>query len=164
MKILGIQHNDYVNYKKPSFIILFPYCTFKCGPFCQNKSLINCTALEVSFKRLYETYQQNSLNQALVLSGLEPFDSFQDLCELIEYFRNIKKIKDDIVIYTGYTEEELYEKLKILKHYIGEEACGGIIIKYGRYQEGKDKVLDSLLGVTLASDNQYAKELKNANS
>ena len=31
MKIKGLMTEDFVNYKKVSMTIIFPYCTFKCG-------------------------------------------------------------------------------------------------------------------------------------
>jgi hypothetical protein len=57
------------------------------------------------------------------------------------------------VIYTGYEEWELltnpyYEK--ILEY-------DNIVIKYGRFRPGQVPHYDEVLGVKLASDNQYAK-------
>ena len=46
MIVKGIIDEDFINYKKPSMVIEFPYCSFKCDkecgqPVCQNSSLIN---------------------------------------------------------------------------------------------------------------------------
>jgi len=35
---------------------------------------------------------------------------------------------------------------------------GNIIVKFGRYRPNQEKHYDKILGVFLASDNQYAKE------
>ena len=58
---------------------------------------------------------------------------------------------DDIVIYTGYTEEEIKDKVKWLSLY------ENIIIKFGRFVPNAEKHFDEVLGVELASPNQYAK-------
>ena len=62
---------------------------------------------------------------------------------------------DDIVIYTGYTEEELIENdtfKKVCKY-------KNIIIKFGRFIPNQEPHYDEVLGVKLVSDNQYAKKV-----
>ena len=76
-------------------------------------------------------------------------DSWDDLQCFILNFRYYSG--DDIVIYTGYTEEEIQDKLEWLQWY------GSIIVKFGRYIPGQQPHYDSVLGVKLASDNQHAK-------
>ena len=61
-------------------------------------------------------------------------------------------VKDEIVIYTGYTEEEA-EKF-ITQHLT---TFSPLIIKYGRFIPDQEKHFDETLGVYLASNNQYAK-------
>ena len=85
------------------------------------------------------------------MQGLEPFDSYYELVELIETIR--RKCDDDIVIYTGYNKNELSEKIEHLSTY------QNIIIKFGRYIPNDKKHFDDVLGVYLASDNQYAEEI-----
>lgn len=58
--------------------------------------------------------------------------------------------RDDIVIYTGYTMDELSSYIPILQQY------PNIIIKFGRYVPNSIPIYDDILGVTLASNNQYA--------
>ena len=60
---------------------------------------------------------------------------------------------DDIVVYTGYDKEEIPEHLMTLKKY------KNIIVKFGRYVPGQQAHFDEVLGVELASDNQYAEKL-----
>ena len=62
--------------------------------------------------------------------------------------------EDDVVIYTGYKEEEILDKINVLKSY------EPIIIKFGRYVPNQKSHYDDVLGVNLASDNQYAKIIK----
>ena len=71
--------------------------------------------------------------------------------ECIHAFR--EKTDDDIVVYTGYNKEEIPEHLMILKKY------KNIIMKYGRYIPNKEKHFDEVLGVYLASDNQYGEKI-----
>ena len=83
-------------------------------------------------------------------------DSFAELILFISKLRYMG-IDDDVVIYTGYTKEELIEAqyLEPLK------GLGNIVIKYGRYLPNNKPHYDDVLGVNLASDNQYAERLIN---
>ena len=98
-------------------------------------------------------YLKNDLTQAIVCGGLEPFDSAEDLLSLIDTAREYFAITDDIVIYTGYTEEELRETFafqQIIQY-------PNIIIKFGRFRPNEEEHYDEVLGIKLASQNQYAK-------
>ena len=90
----------------------------------------------------------NPLSHALVCIGLEPLDSWDDLKELIKFFR--ERTDDDIVIYTGYYEYEVPDKIQYLKQY------KNIIVKFGRYIPHSTAHFSKTLGVKLASSNQYA--------
>lgn len=152
MLIKGIIVEDFVNYKLPSMTVEFPYCTFKCGKdFCQNSNLLNDNNLEISAERICEIYTENKITEAIVFQGLEPFDSFENMMELIEIFR--KKTLDNIVIYSGYTEEELSANIEQLKKY------KNIIIKFGRFIPDSEHIFDEVLGVILSSNNQYARKI-----
>ena len=60
---------------------------------------------------------------------------------------------NDFVIYTGYYPNEI-------KHEIEElERSENIIIKYGRFLNNDTPIFDEILGVTLASSNQYAERI-----
>ena len=157
MKIKGLVEEDFVNYKKPSMFIIFPYCTFKCDKeagcsICQNSGLANEPDIEMAPIEIVSRYVKNPITKAVVFGGLEPFDSIW-LLRLIIEFR--KYTNDEIVIYTGYTEEELDEDgiLTDIKKY------GNIIIKFGRFIPNQEKHYDEVLGVELASPNQYARRM-----
>ena len=52
MKIKGLITEDFVNYKKASMTIIFPYCT-KCGKdYCQNSPLAKSPIIEISIDDL----------------------------------------------------------------------------------------------------------------
>lgn len=158
MKIKGLRDEDFVNYKKPSMFIIFPTCSFKCDKendccLCQNSHLAQEPVVDLSINSLLHRYLDNDITSAIVCGGLEPFDSEVDLLELVDTAREYFYIKDDIVIYTGYTEEELKDKFEfqqIIQY-------PNIIIKFGRYRPNEKVHFDEVLGVDLASNNQYAK-------
>lgn len=158
MIIKGLIDEDFVNYKKPAMVIEFPYCTFKCDKecgqsVCQNSALVNEPNIEIDYDKLLTRYINNPITKAIVMQGLEPFDSFSDVMNLILWLRVKYKCLDDIVIYTGYTKEEINQFIKYIEQY------ENIIIKYGRYIPNQDPHLDSILGVKLSSDNQYAEKI-----
>ena len=157
MLIKGLVDEDFVNYKKPSMYIAFNFCTFKCDheagcAICQNSALANEPDIDISFIEIVSRYIKNNITKAVIFSGLEPFDSIF-LLRLIAEFR--KYTDDEIVIYTGYTEEELEEDgiLNKVKEY------KNIIVKFGRFISNQEKHYDELLGVELASPNQYARRI-----
>ena len=162
MKILGIIDEDIVNYKKCSMYIAFPYCTFKCGKEnCQNKELENAPLIDVGVEEVCERYLNNPITEAIVFGGLEPLDSGFEIMELIDHLRRIHACEDDIVVYTGYTEDELnnpeFTKLNALYKNICKYP--NIIIKFGRYIPNQEPHFDKVLGINLISNNQYGKRV-----
>ncbi len=153
MIVKGIIDEDFINYYKPCMVIETPICKgFKCGSqVCQNVELATAPNIEINNSEIVNRYLSNPISEAIVFQGLEPFDSFDDLIELVNDFR--EKTDDDIVIYTGYDKEEIKDYLIFLEIYIN------IIIKYGRYIPGEKQTFDSTLGVYLASPNQYAEKI-----
>ena len=61
-----------------------------------------------------------------------------------------QKTEDDIVIYTGYQKEEISYAIDWLHLF------SNIIVKFGRFIPNQQPHYDEILGVKLASDNQYA--------
>ena len=152
MKIKGLISEDFVNYKKTAMTIMFPYCTFKCGEgYCQNSELAKAPIIELNINNLVDRYINNPITEAVVMQGLEPFDSWNDLIEFVKQLR--ESTDDDIVIYTGYYKEEIIDKVEILRKY------KNIIIKYGRFLYNDKPIFDDILGITLASSNQYAERI-----
>lgn len=158
MVIKGWIDEDFVNYKTPSMYIAFPSCSFKCckeGNFpievCQNCELAKAPNIEISVNSLIKRYMNNHITQAVVCGGMEPFDSWDDLQCFIMNFRYWSV--DDIVVYTGYNKVEIQDKIEWLKLY------EPVVIKYGRYVPGHKTHYDDVLGVKLASDNQYAERI-----
>ena len=150
----GLVEEDFINYKKPSMFLIFPYCSFKCDKecgrdICQNHALAQQQITYIEASNIFDRYKNNPISNSIVFGGLEPFDSMQSLKCLVQGFRNITN--DDIVIYTGYKEDELTDELKWLRQY------KNIIIKFGRFIPDKESHYDEILGVNLSSPNQYGK-------
>ena len=167
MKIKGLIDEDFVNYKKPSMYIAFPKCSFKCDKecgraICQNSALIKEKDIEIDIEYIVKRYLDNSITKAIVCSGLEPFDTADDLFKTIYTFR--KYTKDPIIIYTGYTKDELEngktnianKLIKTIYQLIIEQE--NIIIKYGRFIPNSKTKYNDILGVILASDNQFVEK------
>lgn len=157
MIIKQLLDEDFVNYKKPSMFIGFPTCTWKCEKecgmrVCQNGALAHAPNVDISANTLIERYMKNPITQAVVCGGLEPFDSWPELQNFVMLFRYW--CGDEIIIYTGYKEEELAEQLQWLRLY------EPIIVKFGRYVPEEEPHYDEVLGVKLASNNQYAKVIE----
>ena len=156
MILKGLNDYDICNYKEPSMFLIFPHCTFKCDKecgqqVCQNSTLDNEPIIDISLEHVVLRYLENPLTHAIVCGGLEPFDSWEqlyDLCETIRYYCD-----DPIVIYTGYTSNEINRQIEILSNF------RNIIIKFGRYIPNQLSHFDEVLGVKLASPNQYAERI-----
>ena len=156
MILKGLIDTDSINYKKISMVLEFPKCNFKCDfecgqQVCQNSTLATAPNIEVNIEDIIQRYMNNPMTEAICFQGLEPFDTFSDLWTFIRMFREISD--DDIIIYTGYNKCEIRDKIKILKEY------PNIIIKYGRYVPNQKPHYDDLLGVYLASYNQYTEKI-----
>ena len=156
MKLKGLNDYDIINYKEPSMFLIFPNSSFKCDkeygqPICQNSALVHAQSIEIKSIDLIQRYIHNPLTHAVVCGGLEPFDSWDDLWSFCCVFRGFSN--DPIVIYTGYNEDEIQMQLKFLA------PLGNIIVKFGRFIPNSLHIFDTVLGVELASNNQYAKNI-----
>ena len=154
MLIKNIIDEDFINFKFPSMTIEMPFCTFKCDKecginVCQNSALVKEPNIEILTEKLITRYLNNPITKAIVFQGLEPFDSWDELYKFCKIFR--ENSQDIIVIYTGYNKEEILMQIQQLS------SLGNIIIKFGRFIPNRPHKFDEVLGVELASDNQYAK-------
>lgn len=148
MKVKGVIDEDFVNYKQCSMFIAFPTCKWKCGRgLCQNSSLALSPDIEIDPLVLVDRFINNPLTDAIVCGGLEPMDSFRELCLFLKYLRY--KSDAAVVIYTGYERPEIKHEIMYL------ETVPNIIVKFGRYRPNQTSHFDEVLGVYLQSDNQY---------
>ena len=157
MILKGLIDTDTINYKKISMVLEFPICkNFKCDKecgrqVCQNSALATAPNIKMDVNNIIQRYLDNPITEAICCQGLEPCDSWSDLLTFVSLFRSVSD--DDIVIYTGYTKCEIADKIDQLKQF------SNIIIKFGRYIPNQQPHYDEVLGVYLASDNQYAEKI-----
>ena len=141
----------FVDYKKTGLYVSGSRCNLKCKE-CFNENLKHSPTIKIKPSQFIEDYIiKNQVIESVIFSGLNWFDKFEDLIILISCIRLHSNI--DIVIYTGYKEVELLEEINTLKKY------NNIIIKFGEYISNDNSIFDEVLGVTLASSNQYAKKI-----
>ena len=130
MKIKGLTDTNFTDYKLPSLYIATPHCSFKCDKecgraVCQNSALAHSITYNVSNAAIAKIYNDNPITKAIVFGGLEPLDS-ADLFETINELQAACKIQR-VVIYTGYTEEEIQSQFPQLL------SLHNLVIKYGRF-------------------------------
>lgn len=172
MIIKQLRDEDFTNYRLPSMVVGFPSCTFKCEKecgckgMCQNSELAISPEIEITPKAIVDRYMSNPISKAMVCGGLEPFDSFDDLIHLLAEFRSVTN--DPFIIYTGYTKDELkymtyytfWSHGKVEWSYLEQlQKFSNIIIKFGRYIPNQELHYDEVLGISLASSNQYAEKI-----
>ena len=155
MKLKGIIDYDIINYKEPCLTLLFNNCDFKCDKLngcqvCQNSHLAAEPDIEISLDTIWNIYCLNPLTKGFCCQGLEPLDSIDELLGFIYYIRKIRYCEDAIINYTGYNKEEITKFNYQITQY------KNIIIKWGRFIMGAEPHYDNILGVNLASNNQYA--------
>ena len=153
IRLKDLTYEDFVQYKKPSMFLGTCFCDFKCQKenpdcHCQNSPAYQAKVIEYPIGKLIERYQLNQLTKAVVFGGFEPMLQIGEVLDFIKEFRSGSE--DDIVIYTGYREDEIKTQIELLRKY------SNIVLKVGRYIPNQHSHYDSILGVELASDNQYA--------
>lgn len=164
MRVKELIDEDFVNYKKPVMYIGTAFCSGKCykelgmpETLCQNHVWKTTSIKEIENDTLISRYLNNPITQGICFGGLEPFEQFDEIISFIETFRTQYKCNDQIVIYTGFYEEEITSYITQLKPY------SNIIVKFGRFLPNDKRRYSSTLGVYLSSSNQYAKEIGEKN-
>lgn len=160
MRVKTIIDEDFTNYKKPCMFIGTISCGGKCCTdagiplcTCQNDSWRKEDIITIDDRELCVRYLNNFLTSSIVFGGLEPFEQYDEMVSVIWNLRTIYACDDDIVIYTGYNRDEIKDKVVDLEQY------KNIIIKFGRYVPNQKPHYDGVLGVHLASDNQYGERI-----
>lgn len=157
MRIKAIVDEDFVNYKQASMFVGTAFCGGKCCieagiplNVCQNDEWRKMPVVTVDDRQIIERYLSNPLTSAIVFGGLEPFEQAKELSDFVDLLRGEYKCSDPVVIYTGYYPEEIEMELADLM------VWDNVIVKFGRFIPDRKKRFDPILGVWLASDNQYA--------
>lgn len=160
MRVKTIIDEDFTNYKLPAMVLGTISCQGKCCieaglplSICQNDGWRSRAPFNLDDDKLCKRYLINPITKAIVFGGLEPIEQFEEIMRFITKFRNEYHCDDTIVIYTGYTEKEIPREIEALKKF------KNIVVKFGRYRPNQAPHHDEVLGVYLASDNQYAKQI-----
>lgn len=160
MRIKGIKDEDFLNYKKAAMFTITPMCDGKCykelgkdSSMCQNHNIVNMPVHRISDDALVERYLANPITEAFVLGGLEPLMAQEEIIAFIDCVRRKHACEDDIVIYTGYTPDEVSNFIKEAGRY------SNIYMKFGRYIPNDASRPDPVLGVVLASTNQFGAKI-----
>ena len=157
MRLKALVDEDFVQYKVPSMFIGTCFCDWKCAhdgwfpeSVCQNHELAMAEIVDMNDDELIARYLANDITHAIVFGGLEPMKQSQEILRFIDRLRNEYHCDDTVIIYTGYYSFEAAWFTHELAKY------PNIIVKYGRYRMGDEPHFDEVLGVNLASDDQYA--------
>lgn len=144
MRLAHINNNSSIYGFGNSFAIWMQGCSLKCKG-CWNKSMhdfeggfyIKTEDLIIQIK---ESIEKNNIKCVTILGG-EPLEQLDELLELMKL---IKKLDIGIILYTGYEKEEIdsSDKIKILDY-------ADLLIS-GRYIEERRNINNHLFG----SDNQ----------
>lgn len=172
MKLKAIKPNDYTNYHDPegwsSLFVGMGVCDWKCCiaanipiETCQNSELAKAPVVEMDAETLIRTYIGES--GSVVVGGLEPFNDMASLKELAKaYSETVSYLGentqfDKFVVYTGYKPDEIITLVEQIYDIVKTKLT--FIVKFGRFVPNQTPHFDDVLGVDLASDNQYAKEI-----
>lgn len=156
-KLLDIKTDNIIDYKKTSLLLVFPFCSGKCGEECQNKHLMGTVPTKYKNIDIINLYTNLPSHGAVVFAGLEPWDSFLEMKQLVKDFISQYKTVD-IVIYTGYEYNEIKNQIQELVDCFNTNVVNNddnLIIKCGMYDVNKKEYWKSdILGVNLATTNQ----------
>ena len=121
-----------------------------------NARLLTAPDIDIKDEQLIERYINNPITKAVVLQGLDPLGNTESVNQTLEFINKLRgyNCNDDIVIYTGFDHHEISSVIEFIKKYFNN-----VIVKFGRYIVGLPEIYDEVLGVTLASNNQYAKKI-----
>lgn len=160
MKVKTIVDEDFVNYKVPTMYIGTATCSGKCCKeagiplsVCQNDEWREAATIVIPDDEIIKRYIRNPITKAICFAGLEPFESFPEMLGLICNLRLKYHCNDTVVIYTGYNKTEILSEIVRLQRF------KNIVVKFGRFVPNNEPHFDDVLGVTLASSNQYAEKI-----
>lgn len=117
---------------------------------CSNDGWRSAAIKYMDDNDIIDEYLGNPITHAIIFGGLEPFEQFDEMFEVIRKLRTEYHCDDAVVIYTGFNKNEILSQIEALKQF------KNIVVKYGRFLIGHKKHFDDVLGVYLESDNQYA--------
>ena len=159
MRVKAVVNERFQDYRKPSLFVATAMCDWKCcmeagrkPAMCQNSAIAKLPTVAISEDEIFLRYISDPITQAIVIGGLEPLLQQDEVLSLIQYFRE-HGCHDDVIIYTGYYRHEVLPFIDNVAKF------ENIIMKFGRFIPYRNKRFDTVLGVELASDNQYTERI-----
>ncbi len=143
MNIAHIEENSFIYGPGCRFVIWTQGCSIHCKG-CWNKEMWSFEIKnKISVTELVEKIKKEKANiEGVTILGGEPFDQYDELLELV---KQIRQIDLSIIVYSGYTMNELEQKKQIeILNFID-------IIITGRYIETKRNITT---GGLIGSSNQ----------
>lgn len=114
LRIAGIEEESIVDGPGIRFVVFTQGCKHKCKD-CHNPETHKMDGgYEVDIKSIVEKIKSNALLDGITISGGEPFEQALKASILAG---KVKEMGLNVVTYTGYTFEELLEKMKTSKEY-----------------------------------------------
>lgn len=160
MRVKFVKDEDFVNYRQPAMFVGTISCNGKCCTeagiplsVCQNDGWRSCAPIEIEDKDLCMRYFKNPITKSIVFGGLEPMEQIDELILFLDTLRDCFECSDDVVVYTGYRPEEIQHEINSLSLY------KNVVVKFGRFVPNRPHIYDKVLGVELASDNQWAERI-----
>lgn len=123
-------------------------CSINCNK-CQNQWMKELPTKQLGVHSLVKVVEANPYNQGIILGGLEWTDQPEELVAILEAFSATTL---QVMLYTGYTEEECYQIRPEIFSY-------NIWVKFGQYIHTAEDSNNVQNGVKLASKNQFIKYL-----
>lgn len=153
MKLKTIVDEVFGDFNLMGMLVAVPECTTKCwarqgldSSICQNDHLRNAPTINIPDYTIIKRYIKNENTKCIIFSGLDAYDSKDEIIAFIKKFRDISS--DDIVIYTGRPINEVQDFVSELVLF------PDIYLKTGIYIPNANSKIDKLTGVKLISDNQ----------
>ena len=109
IRICGVVRDSIVDGPGLRFVLFTQGCPHHC-PGCHNpESHAMDGGYEVSSEKVLEEFRKNPLLKGITLSGGDPIVQAE---ELVDLCREVHALGKDVLLYTGYTYEELQEMAK----------------------------------------------------
>ena len=109
IRICGVVWESIVDGPGLRFVLFTQGCPHHC-PGCHNpESHAMDGGYEVSSEKVLEEFRKNPLLKGITLSGGDPIVQAE---ELVDLCREVHALGKDVLLYTGYTYEELQEMAK----------------------------------------------------
>ena len=104
INIAGIIHNDLANGPGIRCTVFVQGCRHHCKGCHNPETWKRGAGKDMTADDIFQEITNNKLDTGVTISGGEPVDQYKELLPLIE---KLKRVNYDLMLYTGYTAEEL---------------------------------------------------------